>query len=107
MFICATIDIVVCTVPPLGPGLTEEGEKVTARPGTDGENLLLKATLPWKGPIEVTVKETEVRDACASVTGDVGPVKLKSRGTCVTTRIGACAGECAEPPAARPVMVIG
>ncbi len=34
-------------------------------------------------------------------------VKLKSRGTCVTTRTGACAGECAEPPLARPVMVIG
>ncbi len=50
------------------------------RPGTDVENWLLKATLPWKGPMDVTVRVTEVLDPCDRVTDDKGPVRLKSQG---------------------------
>jgi hypothetical protein len=70
----------------LGWGVTEEGEKVTVRPGTDGENEPERATSPLKGPIEVTVRVMSVREACTMVIAVTDVDKLKSRGTSVTTK---------------------
>lgn len=103
--IWAVICMVTCSVPPLGCGIVVEGVNVIVRPG--GSSVLVSAMLLLKSPIEVMVKGMLVLDPCASMIWLTDAVNVKSRGTSVSTKIGACVGWTGWPPADWPVMVIG
>jgi hypothetical protein len=64
----ATISIFACETPPLGTVISVEGEKVTVKPGTDGEKLPFKETLPVKGPDVVTLTITLILEAWITLT---------------------------------------
>jgi hypothetical protein len=55
--------MVACETPPSGTVISVEGEKVTVKPGTEGEKLPFKLTLPVKGPDVVTLTTTSILEA--------------------------------------------
>jgi hypothetical protein len=55
--------MVACETPPSGTVISVDGEKVTVKPGTEGEKLPFKLTLPVKGPDVVTLTTTSILDA--------------------------------------------
>jgi hypothetical protein len=55
--------MVACETPPSGTVARVDGEKVAVSPGTAGEKIPVKLTLPVKGPDVVKLTTTSILEA--------------------------------------------